>query len=149
MASMAKNPGSELTHRIPIRPASAASRRRHAYSSPAGLRNAFESLDALVPVTAVLVLDDSFRGHLSSLVTRTSPCCGARLVIVVASGWLPGCETLGDLAATGGALGWHEIVIERDAATAVADAQATLHDGEDFVVFKPARLVDPALEADS
>jgi hypothetical protein len=112
--------------------------RRYVYTSLAELREEIRGLDSLVPVTAVLVLDGSFCGHLSSLVRRRPPCCGSRLVIVVESGRLPGLETLGDPAAGGGSLGWQEIVLERDAASAVADARATLHDGEDFVVFTPA-----------
>jgi hypothetical protein len=128
----------------PIPKTPAGDERRYTYTSLAGLRDAIEGLEALVPVTAVLVLDDSFSGHLSSLVRRTAPCCGSRLVIVIPGGRLPGLETLGDLAAAGGALGWHEIVLERDAATALAVARATLHDGEDFIVFEPAWHADPA-----
>jgi hypothetical protein len=112
--------------------------RLHAYTSLAGLRRAIEELNPLVPVTAVLVLDESFSGHLSSLVRRRPPCCGSRLVIVAESGRLPGLETLGDLAMAGGALGWQEIVLERNAASAIADARASLYEGEDLVVFLPA-----------
>jgi hypothetical protein len=119
-------------------PTQARDERRYAYTALAELREEIRGLDSLVPVTAVLVLDGSFSGHLSSLVRRTPPCCGSRLVIVAESGRLPGLETLGDLALAGGSFGWQEIVLERHAVAAVADARATLRDGEDFIVFMPA-----------
>jgi hypothetical protein len=113
--------------------------RRRSYTSLVELRAAIERIDSLTPITVVLVLDGSFSGHLSSLVRRRRPCgCGARLIIVAESGRLPGLETLGDLAMAGGSLGWQEIVLERDAATAVADARATLRDGERLTMFAPS-----------
>jgi len=61
-----------------------------------------------------------------------------RLVLVVGSGRLPGLETIGDLAASGAALGWQEIVMESDVEAALAGALATLRADERLIAFMPS-----------
>ena len=109
------------------------------YKTLRELRQQLDALESLGNLTVVLVLDASFCGHLSSLVERRLKTLGARLVLTVESGRLPGLETIGDLAMARGSLGWHEIVFERDASGAVMDARRTLRADERLVVFSPAR----------
>ncbi|MGC3971337.1 MAG: hypothetical protein QM775_29555 [Pirellulales bacterium] len=100
------------------------------------LRRGLTALESCPHITVVLVLDKRFSGHLASLIERRRP--GMRLVLVAASGRLSGGATVADLAATGGALGWQQIVMERDEAAAIAESQASLLAGERLVVFHPS-----------
>jgi hypothetical protein len=107
------------------------------YTTLMELRRSLASLERFASLTVVLVLDGSFSGHLSSLIERRSRTPVSRLVLAVESGRLPGLETIGDLTMARSALGWQEIVFERDAIVAINDAWHTLRNGERFLVFAP------------
>lgn len=108
------------------------------YTTLMELRESLAGLEGFGCLTVVLVLDSSFSGHLSSLIERRSKSAAARLVLTVKSGRLPGLETIGDVTVAGGALGWQEIVFEREAVAAVRDAGRTLSPNERMVVFTPS-----------
>lgn len=126
------------------------------YTTLMELRAALQTLDEHRSATVVLALDERFCGHVASLIERRGPRSAARpalrLVLVVGSGRLPGLETIGDLAATGSALGWQEIVLESDAEPALAGALTTLRAEERLIAFVPSwhatsemvRLLQPA-----
>lgn len=106
------------------------------YNSLLELRRQLQQLDVADarPLTVVLVLDDQFAGHLPSLIARNH--LGFRLVLT-ASTRLPGRLTIGDLAASSGALGWQQIVFHRDAQYAVPEALSSMEPGERFVLCWP------------
>lgn len=112
------------------------------YTTLMELRAALRVLDDVRNVTVVLVLDERFCGNLASLVERPVSLSimapAMRLVLAVGSGRLPGLQTIGDLAASGAALGWQEIVLEMDAEEAVAGALATLRPDESVIAFVPS-----------
>ncbi|MBA4019479.1 MAG: hypothetical protein C0483_20125 [Pirellula sp.] len=110
------------------------------YTTLQELRAKLCELEHVTQLTVVLVLDNRFAGHLSSLIERRRP--AARLILAIESGRLPGWESIGDLLVTGSALGWREIVVERDIAGAVRAADRTLRPGEHFVVFHPSWLIN-------
>lgn len=126
------------------------------YTTLMELRAELNSLDERRSATVVLALDERFCGHVASLIERRGARSAARpalrLVLVVGSGRLPGLETIGDLAATGSALGWQEIVLESDADAALAGALTTLRAEERLIAFVPSwhatsemvRLLQPA-----
>ena len=89
--------------------------------------------------TVVLVLSSNFAGDIPSLIQRSAS--GPRLVIVVESGCIPMPRGMlpGDLIASESALGWGQIVFERDLEAAVRGSLQSLEDGESLVVLWPAR----------
>lgn len=116
------------------------------YTTLMDLRSALRAMESLENVSVVLVLDERFCGPLASLVARAVQRPAMRLVLAVGSGRLPGLETIGDLAAGGAALGWNEIVLERDSAAAVRGSLATLRRDERLVVFAPSWHATDAIE---
>lgn len=108
------------------------------YTSLIELRQALAELDDGVTRTVVLVLDSAFSGHLSSLIERAPGRRGDRLILTAESGRLPGLDTIADLAIAGNSLGWEEIIFDRRPASAVADAQGSLRDGEELLIFSPS-----------
>lgn len=126
---------------IPASPARPATESRP-YTTLMELREELNALDERRSATVVLALDERFCGHVASLIERrdvhTAARPALRLVLVVGTGRLPGLETIGDLAASGSALGWQEIVMESDADAALAGALATLRTGERLIAFVPS-----------
>lgn len=88
--------------------------------------------------TVVLVLSRSFAGDIPSLIRRST--WTPRLVIVAerASVALPRGMMPGDLAASEGALGWGQIVFERDLDAALTGSLQSLATGESLLVCWPA-----------
>jgi hypothetical protein len=89
--------------------------------------------------TVVLVLSSNFAGDIPSLIQRSA--WGPRLVIVAESGCIPMPRGMlpGDLIAAESALGWGQIVFERDLEAAVRGSLESLEAGESLVVLWPAR----------
>lgn len=115
--------------------------RLHFYGSLIQLRRTLTHLtqDYDLPLaTVVLVLDRHFSGHLPSLIQRSNS--RSRLILVVESGFvpLPGTVTIGDLAAREGALGWQQIVFERDLEAAIRGSLQTLEPTETMIVLSPS-----------
>lgn len=95
--------------------------------------------DASLPrPTVVLVLSRSFSGDIPSLIRRST--WTPRLVIVAERGSvaLPRGMMPGDLAASEGALGWGQIVFERDLEAALTGSLQSLAQDESLVICWPA-----------
>ncbi len=108
------------------------------YPSLLELRRSWTALDieeGACGLTVVLILDDSFCGDLVALIRRHHP--ALRLVLVAPAGRLPGLASIGDLAASSGALGWHSIARERDWQAAVEGVVASMEPDDRAVVFYP------------
>ena len=86
--------------------------------------------------TVMLALDPHFSGYLPTLLKRRNR--GGRLMLVMTSGRLPGLLTAGDLAAIEAALGWDQIVVEREIAPAIQGSLDSLESGEPLLMFWPA-----------
>ena len=87
-------------------------------------------------LSAFMVLDDNFSGHLPTLIARQQP--ALQLVLAVPGGRLPGNVTVGDLDAACGSLGWREIVFERELNQSLASTIDMLEEEDRLVVFWPA-----------
>lgn len=115
------------------------------YRSLMGLRQMLVDIDndcTLKHPTVLLILAANFSGHLPGLIHRTS--WGRRLVLVAENGCvpLPGKMTLANLAARESALGWGQIIFERDIEEAFSGALQSLDDAEPLVILWPEWLTD-------
>jgi hypothetical protein len=109
------------------------------YESLSQLRFAANTLDHdpnSARLSVFMVLDDTFSGHLPTLISRQQP--ALQLVLAVDGGRLPGQVTVGDLDAACGALGWREIVFDRDVKRALSNTIEMLEQHDRLVVFWPA-----------
>lgn len=119
--------------------------RTGSYTSLISLREMMRHIDAdqtLRRPTIVLVLAANFSGHLPALIQRST--WGCSLVLVAESGKvpLPGKLTLADLAAREAALGWGQIVFERDLEAAFDGALQSLDDDQPLIILSPCWLKD-------
>lgn len=94
-----------------------------------------DEAEAGAALTVLLVLDETFRGDLLSVIRRRHT--GFRLTLAALSRSLCLPLSVGDLLARSERLGWHQIVVERDLADACAGTLASMHPGERLVIFWP------------
>lgn len=115
------------------------------YRSLLQLREMLVAIDhdcSLKHPTVLLILAANFSGHLPGLIHRTT--WGRRLVLVAETGCvpLPGKMTITNLAARETALGWGQIIFERDLVEAFNGTLQSLERHEPLVVLWPEWLTD-------
>lgn len=115
------------------------------YSSLAALSEKMVQIDSdptLRRPTVVLVLEANFSGQLMRIIQRRT--WGCSLVLVAENGRvpLPGEMTLADLAVREAALGWGQIVFERDLEMAFSGALQSLDEDQPLVILWPDWLTD-------
>lgn len=91
-------------------------------------------------LTVVLALDDWFSGHLPALIERQHP--ARRIAVTSVSGRLHGLTSAEVLFRSEGALGWSEIVVERNPWKALDEAVRAAEPGDRVVLLWPEWIDD-------
>lgn len=113
------------------------------YLTLSELRSSLLALDNPGNTTAIVVLDEHFKGHLPSLIER--PEAAFRLVLVSLSGvWS---SSVAHLVLHSHRLGWDWIACERSASAALHGALVSRREDENIVVFWPSGHDLQAIEA--
>jgi len=107
------------------------------YSSQTELKERLQDLEenAGANATVVVLLDESFNGHLPSLIRRKDP--GQRIIITSKLGYLPGLVSRRDIAFRAGMLGWDSLSFIHNYEDALEKVRKSISQGERVVVLHP------------